>query len=157
MTSDQAPVDGATRTETVVAAHSCAWSVDDGGAPQQGQCGCGLRVQSEDEWRHHTERAVIDELGSPTAELVTSAAGLDELPDRSVIVVHPGGENAVFRRIDLGDLGAWCNLSGTFRFTPAGLLPAVILERGPVAPTARAARRAAATNQTSSTAKDLAL
>lgn len=156
MTSDQAIANGPTRTEAVVTAHGCAWSVDDGGAPQQGQCGCGRRVQSEDEWRHHAERAVIDELGSPTAELVTSAAGLDELPDRSVIVVHPGGENTVFRRIDLGDLGAWCNLSGTFRFTPAGLLPAVILERGPVAVTVSADHQAAVPDQTPSTAKDLA-
>ncbi len=156
MTSDQAPANGPTRTETVVAAHGCAWPVDDGEAPQQGQCGCGLRVESEEEWRHHTERAVIDELSSPTAELVTSPAALDELPDRSAIVVHPGGENTVFRRIDLGDVGAWCNLSGTFRFTPAGLLPALILERGPVAATASAAHQAAVSNESPPMAKDLA-
>jgi hypothetical protein len=69
-----------------------------------------------------------------TEQVITSAELLEGLPERSVIVVHPGTENTVFRRIVLGDpnLGAWSNLTGTFRFTP-GLLPALVLERGPEA------------------------
>lgn len=144
-----------TRTETVVAAHHCDWPVDDDIGPQQNPCRCGLIVESEDEWLRHTERAVIDQLSSPNAELVTSAAALDELPDRSVILVHPGSENTVFRRIDLG-FGAWCNLMGTFRFTPAGLLPALILERGPVAATVRDHRQTVAANESPTTATDSA-
>lgn len=118
-----------TRTESLLDAHHCDWTIGDG---DQGRCGCGLIVTSEDEWRRHAEQLVVAELWSPTAELVTSAAALEALPERSVIVVHPGRENAVFRRIVLGDphLSAWCNFTGTFRFTP-GLLPAVVVERGP--------------------------
>jgi len=125
-----------TRTESIVDAHDCDWTIGDG---EHGRCGCGLIVTSEDEWRHHAEQAVIAELWSPTAELITSAPALERLPERSVIVVHPGKENAVFRRIVLGDpsLSAWCNLTGTFRFTP-GLLPAVALERGPGTPPSQA-------------------
>jgi hypothetical protein len=93
-----------------------------------------VTVTTEDEWRRHTEQAVITELWSPTAEVITSADALEGLPEQSVIAVHPGTENTVFRRIVLGDpsLSAWCNLTGTFRLTP-GLLPALVLERGPEA------------------------
>lgn len=118
-----------TRTEIIVDAHDCDWTIADG---DQGRCACGLLVTTEDEWRRHAEQVVIRELWSPTAELVTAQAALEGLPERSVIAVHPGDENTVFRRIVLGDpnLSAWCNLTGTFRFTP-GLLPALVLERGP--------------------------
>ena len=120
-----------TRTEAIVDAHNCDWIFGDG---DQGRCRCGLIVATEDEWRRHTEHAVIGELWSPTAEVITSAGALEGLPERSVIAVRPGTENTVFRRIVVGDprLSAWCNLTGTFRFTP-GLLPAIVLERGPEA------------------------
>lgn len=120
-----------TRTESIIEAHDCDWMTGDG---NQGRCRCGLIVTTEDEWRRHAEQEVISELWSPTAEVITSADTLEGLPERSAIAVHPGTENTVFRRIVLGDpgLSAWCNLTGTFRFTP-GLLPAIILERGPEA------------------------
>lgn len=123
-----------TRTESIVDAHECNWMLGDG---DQGQCRCGVIVTTEDEWRRHTEQAVIDELWSPNAQVITSADALEELPERSAIAARPGTENTVFRRIVLGDptLSAWCNLTGTFRFTP-GLLPALVLERGPAAPPA---------------------
>lgn len=76
-----------TRTESIVSAHDCDWMVGDG---EQGRCGCGLIVTSEDEWRRQTEQLVVAELWSPTAELITSASALEGLPERSVIVVHPG-------------------------------------------------------------------
>lgn len=123
--------DASTRTESIVDAHDCDWMVGDG---DQGRCRCGLMVTTEDEWRRHTERAVIDQMWSPAAEVISSVAALEGLPERSVIAVRPATENAVFRRIALGDpgLNAWCNLTGTFRSTP-GLLPAIVLERGPEA------------------------
>lgn len=97
----------------------------------------------------------------PAAQLVNSADELEELPERSVIVVHPGAEDTVFRRVVLGDAtdpgpGAWCNLAGTFRFTPAGLLPALILERGPVAASAPAGERTATLNDNCTTPKESA-
>lgn len=131
MRSHQNPRHDLTRTEALVdAAHSCTWGVD---GDRLGRCRCGQTMNTEDEWRRHAEAMVIDELWSPAAPLVTSVAALDDLPARTVIVVHPGAEDTIFRSVNLGDPGpaAWCNLTGTFRFTPAGLLPALILERGP--------------------------
>jgi hypothetical protein len=54
------------------------------------------------------------------------------LPERSAVLVRPGTETIVCRRIVLGDptMSAWCDLTGLFRST-AALLPALVLERGP--------------------------
>lgn len=118
-----------TRTEAIVDSHACHWTFLDG---DHGRCDCGLVVATEDEWRLHVEQALLAELWSPRAELLTTPDGLNGLPERSAIAVRPGRENAVFRRVVLGDpeLNFWCNLTGTSRFTP-GLLPALVLERGP--------------------------
>lgn len=157
MHSHQDPRHDLTRTEVLVEAHSCTWGVDGG---QQGQCRCGQILHTEDEWRRHTEGIVIDDLWTPAAPLVTSAPALDDLPERTVIVVHPGAEDTVFRSINLGDTGpaAWCNLTGTFRFTPAALLPALILERGPevAGATATPGKHNEQPNETLSLAKDSA-
>lgn len=124
-----------TRTETIIDAHNCAWlnDVDD-----QGLCKCGLVVTTEDEWARHTEHAVIHELWTPTAELITTEAELTGLPMRSTIVARPSRDNAVFRRLVFSDphMHAWCNLTGTF-WPTVRLLPALVLERGPDQPDAQ--------------------
>lgn len=118
--------DERTLTESLVEEHQCTWVGD------RGRCRCGLTVTGEDEWRGHVEHVVVDNLWTPTAEFVTSETVLDQLPARSVIAVHPGRENAVFRRKVLGNpkLSAWHDFTGTFRPNPS-LLPALVLERGP--------------------------
>ncbi|MDO3014617.1 hypothetical protein P5V34_11525 [Mycobacteroides abscessus subsp. abscessus] len=118
-----------TQTEAIINAHTCAWlgDVDD-----QGLCKCGLVVTTEEEWARHTEHAVIHQLWSPTAILITTEAELEGLPMRSTIVARPNRDNALFRRLVFSDpsMHAWCNLMGTF-WPTARLLPALVLERGP--------------------------
>lgn len=118
-----------TRTEAILDAHDDSWTIGD---DQQGCCDCGLTLTSEAHWQEHAQQVIINELRSPTAEILTTPDQLAALPERSVIVSRPGTENTVFRRIVLGDptMNYWCDLTGTFR-SAAALLPAILIERGP--------------------------
>lgn len=120
-----------TRTEAIFAAHHVRWcGFDEVG--DEGRCPCGAVVRTEEQELAHINQAVISELWTPAAQIVATADDLAALPPRSVVLVRPGHENAVFRRLDLDDptLQAWSNAIGTFRLVPA-LLPALVLERGP--------------------------
>ena len=120
---------GRTRTETVLAAHECDWTID----WNRGHCACGLVVTSEEEWAQHAGRTLVSELWKPTAEQVSSIRDL-VLPERSTVIARPGKDGIVCRRMVLGDptLSAWIDLTGTIH-GEATLSPAVVLERGPAA------------------------
>jgi hypothetical protein len=120
-----------TRVEAIIAAHACRWEgFDEGG--DEGRCACGVIVTTEEQWGAHTDEAVTAELWTPTAQVMSTASDLAALPMRSAILVRPGRENTVFRRLVLEDpkLQAWCNTVGQFRPLP-GLIPALVLERDP--------------------------
>ncbi len=118
------------RTHDVLAAHECDWTRD-----EQGLCGCGLVVDTEQQWARHADRALVSALWTPDCEAITSPRGLQQLPDGSTILALPGAHGRVHRRLVFDDptLMVWSDLHGTIRAAHM-LVPAVVLERGLAAP-----------------------
>lgn len=123
-------VAGKTRTEQIRAAHQDSWDADDVGV-----CRCGLSVATEEHHAEHVGQVIVAELWSAAAPPIRTLAELDALPERSAIVVRPGGAGFVCSRMSLGGLAGapWIDLNGHVHPQSEALLPAVVLERGPQA------------------------